>query len=382
MKYIILFFIGFLIFSPLGSDIASRVLHLPFSAPEILILPFIPYLQKKYHFTNVFKKKSFLVYSFALILFTFMGLLFNNYSTLGVFSTARSFFLLIFFIVLFKYPSQFLWKDAFFVSIGSILAWLISCMDAAKLLEGKETYGAMLAITLALSISYSLMNRRWFYCSLSIVIFICTIASLRRVIMVAFLTLIMSVLYEFILNKDKRRRIILICVFFLLSSVSLFGFIDVYLQENYPLLHFRVIVKTESFISGDGEVGYTTDGGDEIRQNMFDLFVESLFNPLPRGLVSYQVLKDHTGAFMDMPMFGLSTMLGGPLFLFCGIIYLLMMRRLYRRVIFQLNPSNLIASISSVVILALLFVEASFFVFTYSIPFSGYCIGLMLKKQA
>lgn len=92
MKYIILFFIGFLIFSPLGSDIALRVLHLPFSAPEILILPFIPYLQKKYHFTNVFKKKSFLVYSFALILFTFMGLLFNNYSTLGVFSTARSFF--------------------------------------------------------------------------------------------------------------------------------------------------------------------------------------------------------------------------------------------------------------------------------------------------
>lgn len=182
------------------------------------------------------------------------------------------------------------------------------------------------------------------------------------------------IMFIYIAKRNKANLRKLMLGVGLVSAIIILNFetIGDTIESYSGDLYFRVITKTEMFLSGE------ENEGDNIRKELIQDFINNTESYLlPGGFVSKQTATDkNTGFFNDLPIMELSYTLGilGTLLLIIYFGY-----SAYRcYVLSNKNAQNeiyFIYSLSFITMFTLLFLEGSFLTFPYAVTFTGYCLG-------
>ena len=221
---IILVLMGLFVFSPFSSILVIDIIGIPFSLPEVIFLPFLLILRKRYVFSSIFEIRTV----FYLLLWTLLliiSLLYNQYSFSTLLSSARSYFTLIIAYLIFSKDNNVSIDDVMFISLGATIGWLVSSFwGINNYLSGEDAdiarCGNMLAIPLLLGISALKKHNKIFYFSVILCIAVSLTAGMRRQILVFILSLLLT--YIFIALKDVRKfmqlllRLLIIVILFLI----------------------------------------------------------------------------------------------------------------------------------------------------------------------
>ena len=371
--------LGFFVFSSISSTIMQDYLHFPISLPELLLLPFIIIQRKKFS-TLKFKKKDFYVTFFLLLILLLLGLLFDIFPLYALLSSSRSWFYLLICFFVFSRHNDFTNEDFLWLAFGSIIAWLLnSLMNYNKLLqfaifnEQVVTYGLMLAIPVFFA--SAIYRSRYFLLLLGISLVSLTVvfAGIRRLLVIAVLSLFIASLFRVYKRKVQMFSVLLVgftfFAFFSFFLPSIKGFV----RETSPVMYYRVFERTENFI----ESGNSGSSGDERRLDNFMMFIESLEDHIiPYGMVSVQTRNDkRTGVFNDFPLYQLSWIFGWPIaFLILFQICQILIRNIRKYKSFE-DETSFISINCLVVMFLLLFLEGTYIEYPYATPITGAILG-------
>lgn len=373
MKLVLL---GFIVFSPISSFIMIDLLHFPISLPEILFVLFIPFCKKHFCFTTLFRKQTFVLILVWLFLIA-IALLVDEYSLYSILSTARAYLYLIIFYLLFNKQNNVSVEVVYYVCIGAFCGWILDAFISFKTytLNGIETavsYGPMLCIPIIIGVQILKGKYKSLFIMILLSIFLMIISGMRRQMAVTVISLFIMFIYIAKRNKANLRKLMLgvglVSAIIILNFETIGDTIESYSGD----LYFRVITKTEMFLSGE------ENEGDNIRKELIQDFINNTESYLlPGGFVSKQTATDkNTGFFNDLPIMELSYTLGilGTLLLIIYFGY-----SAYRcYVLSNKNAQNeiyFIYSLSFITMFTLLFLEGSFLTFPYAVAFTGYCLG-------
>jgi len=372
----LLILMGFIVFSPFSTFLIMRILGFSLSLPEILLIPFVFLFRKRFHFENIKLLRYAIFFIFWLSLI-FISIIADNYSLKEILGSSRSYFTLGIAYLLFSKDNNFTLNGVMFVSLGSILGWIFTSFFATfDFLSGNSSViaeiGNMLAIPLLISISVLTKRNKILLISIVLCIILSLIAGMRRQILVFVVSLVLS--YGFSLffsrKKDFLRKMFFLLIF-IITFLLLLPLVTKFLQENNPLLYYRVIEKTQMTFSGSAD-----DAGDGSRiENMQARFKNFEQYIIPRGFVTRQTLDDKSGGgYIDFPLsellytFGI---FGATLILIVLIIFI---HRCYVRANIT-NNESVIFVIIGIIMFMLLFLEGTFLSSSYTTPFTGYCLG-------
>lgn len=374
-KYIISFLMGFLVFSSFSSYFILNILHLPFSLPELLLIPLL-FLARKYVFPLKYDKRSLLKFSYILMILVIIALLDGRFRFLSIVSALRGYFYLILFFCIFKENNQHIRNEFLsYMSLGSLFGWafvslfnvrnvlLVSSDDASVAISG-----TMMAIPLFLSLSFK--NKYLLILGIILLLIISVTAGIRRQILVFSI----SLLWIFLLTPKNIKTIKLL---FSISISILFFFlffinkIKEFFYDNFYILYVRVFGRIESYL--DGSVDSSDSGRLDTILDIFDQLDKLI---IPHGIVVLQSDRyENVGIYNDYPLLLLCYMLGF-IFVIPILIWLVNILiknyRLYRRYkLIEYNSAALWIFISII----LLFVEATYIYSPYSVPVTGICLG-------
>lgn len=369
-EIICLLLFGFFAFSPFSTYLLMDILHFPFSAPELFLIPFLFLLKKRVLLLsiNIYALTLFLWCLFLLLILSVLWGVFPLNSLLG---TLRI-YLYMFFCMSCSNKSQGIALDSItYISIGTIVGWIVcSYLTISLYLNGdSETVavcGNMLGIPLAILIPALKKQYRIFL----IVLFLCLILSLMSGMRRQILIFLESIFLFFLFTQWKEKKKIMAIVGCLIFMITVcFGDIESYMKEEVPVLYYRVFDKTEQFISGD-----TNDADSGRTDNFYNFITDIDEYVLPHGFVSRDTLNHEVGKFIDFPLSELFYTLGyGAIVLLLWL--LLMFYRVYR-LSRRYNIINLKVYMSmAIVMFSLLFLEGTFLSSSYTVPFTGYCLG-------
>ena len=98
-KNLILFYcLGFFVFSGISSYITLQYLRLPFSMPEIIVLPFFFLLRRKLNSLRILGKDIVFAFGISLLL-VLIGIMYGQFPVFSMLSSARSWvYLMLFFL--------------------------------------------------------------------------------------------------------------------------------------------------------------------------------------------------------------------------------------------------------------------------------------------
>jgi hypothetical protein len=276
-------------------------------------------------------------------------------------------------------------EDIMIVSFGSVLGWcFISIERFIEIsrgihMEGSFTsYGNLVTLALLVIISIVMNYRKYIFWAMVTGIILTFTTGLRRQIVIFVISLFLSLIFRFKDRITKSFKTLAAVAVLLLVFIAGYKPITGFVKEKAPVIYFRVVVRTEQFLTGKYAVS------DQYRQKTFDNYLKNISTYyLPRGFVSKRTMQDKTaGLYMDFPIIELSYMLGVfilAIFLISFFYYLV------RHFIYFLrydNKESLIWAISGVVLLALLFLEGTNLNYAYITPFTGLVLGKVytLKK--
>ena len=379
---ILLFLMGFFVFSSFSSLLLIEWLHFPLSLPEILFVPFFYFLRYKFDIKVLRQPLAFVLFVLWLVL-VFITLICEYsppYETLG---SARTYLYIFIFYILFSKSNKLGLEDMMYIAFGSLFGWSVTCyfnLGKFTVDESGITYGAMLAIPIV--VSTSLLTKKWgiFLFTCILLLFIGFTAALRRQMFVTVLTFGAFLLFSSVRNK-KAGIITFVTIIVAVFVIYVFSpFIRSTLAYYTPRLYQRTFERTETLLSEKG----TEVGSDTTRINIIKgSFIDAKQYLVPHGYVSNYshdynaVINAHNGRFNDIPLLELEYVFGG-IFAFLIVGYFVFL--LFKNIVFYFFDGymgNLIAIISGIAMLSLLFLEGSFIKFPYLSIFTGYCLGIL-----
>lgn len=376
---ILFLLMGFFVFSSLSSTIMQDYLNFPISMPELLLIPFLFLLRKKIT-TIRFERTHIVITIFILFILFVLGLLYDEFPIYGMLSSTRSWFYLFVCLFAFSRPNQITNNDLMWLSLGSIIAWLMdSLMNYQKVIasaavdEQYVTYGLLLAVPVFISLT---INRSYYLLALIGFLIVAStgvFAGIRRLLVVLLLSILTTIIFSLI---RKKKRIFAYTIFFILGSsiiVSTLPMIKEYVYQTSPMMYYRVFQRTENFL----ETGDSGSVGDESRQNHLNNFFENLEEYiLPRGMVSPKNKRGQTtGKFNDYPIYQLSWIFGWPIaFLILIYVFIVLLRNLKKY--FKRNDEVAFVSVNCIMVMfMLLFLEGTYIEYPYATPITGVLLG-------
>ena len=382
LSNIIYFLCGFIVFSPISSYLSQSILNLPLALPEIFFIPFYFSLKKRINLKPNYRILS--TGSFFLIFLIAIALLVGLFPFSSILSTARGYFYMILVFSIFKNKQIPNIDIVFYITFGATLAWMMfSLMSFNQILsnlsdgQSLAVYGNMIALGLFVSVSVLYKDKFLVFLGFIVVLIISITAGLRRQMLVAITSYILSILLLFNFTFKRVFKIAVAIALVSIFLINTFPIADSYIEKVSPTLHMRMFKKTELLITGDVSIS------DQTRLNSFDSFVNNLEDyVLPRGLVSKRTMQDEgTGLFMDSPYveilhtFGLIFTIPILIYLFSCIIF--HFKNYYQN---KVKESSLWVVMGCVVIVLLL-IEGSFLNFTYATPITGFVFARLASRK-
>jgi hypothetical protein len=382
-KKILLILCGFIVFSPLSSVITMDIMRLPLALPELLLIPFLVIWHKKI-LRLTFNRSIIWLFVFFVILLV-ISLLLHNFRPSSILSTSRGYLYMLLSFAVFKGENKISVYDIMLVSFGSVLGWcFISIGRFIEIshgihMEGSFTsYGNLVTLALLVIISIVTNNRKFTLWAIITGLILTFTTGLRRQIVIFVISLFLSLLFRFKDRIAKSIKTLIVVAILLLAFIAGYKPITGFVKEKAPVIYFRVVVRTEQFITGKYAVS------DQYRKKTFDNYLKNISEYyFPRGFVSKRTMQDKTaGLYMDFPIIELSYMLGIfilALFLISFFYYLVKHFIYFMR---DDNKESLIWAISGTVLLALFFLEGTNLNYAYITPFTGMVLGKVytLKK--
>lgn len=371
--------LGLIVFSPFSSLVTVKILHLPFSLPELLFCPFIIYFIREIRIDRI-KSKLLTALLLTWCAYLAISIISNDYELVEIIGCARTYLYIIIFFTVFVSSKTSLLPFMAYVSYGAIIGWAIDVYSGLISITTNEdsiyiSYGPMIALPIA--IGYPLMtgNRR-----LSFIIFICclvigTFGGLRRVLFITVSTYFLINLYIGFRNPYERIRVLrLICIFSLALFLS-YPIIENTLHNYSWDLYVRIILKTEGIFNGE------SNSGDEGRNILISEYFQNLDDYiLPYGFVSKQYATTGDGKYNDLPLTEISHSFGLAvswiLILYLCIKSINILKKISTG---RLNDTYFLFTTGYVVIVMLLFMEGSFLTFPYQSIYTGYILSGLYK---
>ena len=367
---------GFFVFSSLSSTIIIDYLHFPMSLPEVLFMPFLILLKKKFKSVKVNVSEVFVVL-FVCFFLVLIGYFYEQYSLFSMLSSARAWIYLLLCIIVFKHKNSITNSDLLWLCFGSIAAWFVdSQISFWSLMMGLAkkyfvvTFGLYLAVPILLT--SCLFRKKYVLFVISIVIISGTIiyACVRRLLAITVIALFFAI---FLSLKNSGKRIL---PYIILSSLLISGFmisiptIGNFMEERSYGMYYRIFVRTESMT---GELS----SSDTKRQNNFTNLAENLIDyTIPRGMVSLKPGSDkETGVFNDFPLYQLCWIFGWPIALIILGYFLRILFRNYNKFNKENDETSIISINCMIIMFVLLFLDGTFIEYPYSTPITGVILG-------
>lgn len=372
--YILLTVMGGIVFSPFITTLCLNILHLPMVLPEIIIIPFIFLLRNKFRSINFNRNQLVILMGCAFVLLL-LAIAVGKYQIGGVFSIFRSYLYLIICYCAFSQYNEINNTDIQFVMLGSLLGWLYDSYSSFQHLivdfdMSNLTFGMILSIPLFLAITIN--KRRYISMSMGILIMtgIFIFSGIRRII-AAFLA---SLVVIFVLQSIGNTRRL---VGSILLSLMLVGAINVFLPqiESFvldvsPQLHYRMFVRTEETLSGNA------GNADASRaSNITTFFDDGIETFIPHGFYTNHTSDNGAGIYNDMPLRGLTWMLGFPLTLVLLLRFVKIFNATYKNYRLRGSEESFPYLIAFSIIIMMLFLDGSFLSYSYCAPITGLCLG-------
>lgn len=377
-----LFLCGFIVFSPISSNITLDFLNLPLALPELLFLPF--YFKISKIFNLKVNSKILVTGSVIIILLIAIAFIFNLFPFSSILSTARGYFYMLLVFSIFKNKPISDINYIFYVAFGSSVAWMILGLYSINQLITNfysewftVIYGNMIALSLMITIAIVYSKRYYIYITYVITLSISLTVGLRRQLLASILAYILSF---FSLMQFSSKRIVNLFILISIISISVvfvYPAAQKFIYEASPQLYMRLFLKSENILTG------TTNISDESRLNSLNGFIENIDNYIiPRGFVSKRTMEDKgAGLFMDAPYielfhtFGIIFLIPILLYFFSSLKF--HYRNFYRRGI----KESAVCIVMGGVIFSLLLVEGSFLNFVYTTPITGYVLARIFSTK-
>lgn len=380
LKNDILFLLmGFFVFSELGSIIILNYLHFPISLPELLLLPFVIILKEKM-LSVKFKLNDFVVSIYILLILLAIGLICGRYSLFAMLSSSRAWFYLFIFCFAFSRPNKFTNSDLLWLSIGSLIAWLVeSVMNYQTMLvaaldgDSVVTYGLMLAVPIFFSIS--IYRERYLIMTIGVLLISATVifSGIRRLLAIAIISLLVALIFKIVKSKKQIFSFVLVG-FLVVGAIGItLPMVSDYVKSTSPTMYYRVFEKTEVFF----ETGGAGNNADRSRLNHFHQFSDEFMDyTIPYGMVSLQTSTDNgAGVFNDFPLYQLCWIFSWPITLLILYHICLLLYRNIRKYV-KMNDESSFVSINAIIcMLMLLFLEGTYIEYPFATPITGLLLG-------
>ena len=371
---------GFIVFSPISSNICLDLLKFPISLPELLFIPFFFRLRK---LLNLKPNKQILLWGIIIIIIlTSIALILQTFPVYSILSTVRGYFYMLITFSTFKNKKLPNISIIFLIVLGASFGWMVQGIIAFKQIVlhtytgSFAVYGNIIALGLMIAISIIFKKKYLIYVGLFITLTISITSAIRRQVSVSFFAYVLSLLSQI---KLKNKRIFSSLSFLIFSSiviVLLFPLAENFTYEISPMLHYRLFVKSEQLISGE------TNESDKLRVDAFDDFLNNINEYLfPKGFVSKRTLEDtEAGLYMDSPYLELfhtfGIFLSVPLVIYFFKYFIFHIKYYYKKDIRE----SAVCVILSILIMVLMMIEGSFLNFTYSTPVTGFVFARIFSS--
>lgn len=384
---LLFFLLGFFVFSSLSSTIVQTYLHFPISLPEMLFVPFVFLLWDKFKSIR-FRGKDFFVTFVILVVLLLIGLLCGEFPLYSMLATSRSWFYLLMCLFAFSRSNKIDSDDLMWLAFGSVLAWFVdSSLNYRQLVTGillEEqviTYGLLLAAPMLLATL--IYKSKHLFVLLSIVIISITVvfAGIRRLLVVALLSLFVSALLKVI--KQKKQLFSVAIMGLIIASLVSFSLpiIGDFVKENSPAMYYRVFERTGNFL----ESGDSGSSGDKSRMSHFDKFFDDFVDhTIPYGMVSSNTRDNGAGFLNDFPLYQLNWIFGWPV-AFLILIYIFRVLLLNLRKYNKTNDEVAFVSVNCILVMyMLLFLEGTYIEYPFATPITGILLGrsILNAKQS
>ncbi|MDB9894064.1 hypothetical protein OAC80_05450 [Flavobacteriaceae bacterium] len=362
---------GILIFSRFSAYLILDVLKIGFYLPEILAIPFIPFLIKRYNKIKFKNKMPYLLLAAISILFLIILAVFNNTGDLkSILGTSRGFIYIIIFALIGKNLKTLFLDEIFAISLGSVtisFIWLFLMKSDIS----SVYYVSLNCIFLCAIIP--LLRKKYFLFStiMAMIIYIGIFSALRRVLFVLLIALVLGLLIDFWRSRPIKKIIPIsfILVFYFISEYFL-GKIIVLLSQNEYVFQ-RIIIKTTKSLEGEGSKG------DNFRVGM----IESLPEYFNEFLFPHGFSGNEMGKSMDVPLKEIIFIFGSILTsIFLIIIVVRLINILHN--VKKNNPLIIyITPFTIILLLSFLFYDGGFLIWQYNTIFTGLFIGCFFNKK-
>ena len=274
--YWLFFAMGFIVFSPFSTILLIDFLHFPISCPELLIIPFY-YLLNKHIKAIKFTTQDIILSGLIVLLLLAFGILYNRFPLEVMLSNCRPWFYLLIFYFTFKKCNTVKNEHLLYLSLGSLISWLIvSRLNFYTILRNSSsdqgemcTYGAMLLITLFISLSVNAKRYKMLMIGLLTILPTCIYSGVRRLMVITALSILLSFLMSIIKSKKNSFMYLTIgCLFFSMGMLVM-PFVMNLVEESSPEMYYRIFGRTISFL----ETGNSESEGDATRiRNILSFF--------------------------------------------------------------------------------------------------------------
>jgi len=381
-NYTLLFFAGFMVFSPISSRISFEVLHLPLALPEILFVPF--YFKFRKFFDLRINHKIFISGTVIIIILICIAFFVGQFPISSILSTTRGYFYMLVVFSVFKDKSIKNYIYIFYIVLGSSVGWaVLGLISFRNIISGLffnssgAVYGNMIALGLMVVIPIIFRKRFLILLSFLITVIISIVAGLRRQIVVVIGVYIFSLFTQLRSSVKRMISLVVSVSFFIGFLIIFFPVTENFIHLNSPLLYKRVFVKSEQLVSDN------MGSADQSRIGHFYNFLDNMDNYIfPHGFVSKRTMQDPgAGVFMDSPYlelfytFGIFFSIPIIIYFFYSIYF--HFSNYYKR---EIRESAVCIAMGGVVLI-LMFIEGSFLNFVYTTPLTGFVFARIVSRK-
>lgn len=302
----IIFLFGAIALSPLSTVIFVDYMKMGTNYIEIIMLPFLFYIfnAKKIKL----KDSDLIIITFIILGLLFYSLLINKYSITSLVSTARAYYWLLFFFIIFKNGMVFSKEEINLLFWGSLVAWaivattkgfLIQSSNAREFNGNELSYGNVIVGVYLIQYYYFTNQYKKLLLLESLIVIISLFSGLRRFVVI-FGIANLVIVFKIVISRSFTEKVLLLI--FVILSALIFNLYSRYMEENNALLYHRVVSKTYSIFGVENELTEIDNSDTRRRSNYSRLFDDMSDYIYPRGFTSKRTSIDlDTGFYIDCP---------------------------------------------------------------------------------
>lgn len=385
MDKVLYFITGLLAFSGLSYYLTKIKLGLPFSLPELLLIPLlvikhkVVYLYIKQLLKGLLVNAKLIPWLMCWIFLVLLGYILTG-DILAVLTNGRPILYIIILAFLFSRIKDVSYDFLFYISFGAIIGELLHSLFYPELYQIYDPLQLVCANTIAifLAISIPIIYRKTLLQIITISIggLLILNSGYRVVLLMGVISFVSSYCLIFIHYKNKKSLILNIMCFILIVSFSYFfliHYVNSYDVSSYK--YYRIVTRTISFLERD----FTTTQ-DDVRFTIIESSLTDVGGKkvLPHGFISKT--KGLFGLHIDLPIVFLYDTVGS-IFSIVLLLWILLKGGRFaihemKKPIFNVDTSIALFFIAFIL---LLFINGRFLFVTYESWLFGIILGRYLK---